>query len=74
MTENKKTRTESWGLGKYRVEAVILREGMNPHLTRRVSTFPYTLEYEENKYEVTDSALFEKKISVWQRVKNVCVW
>jgi len=71
MTEKEKTRTESWGLGKYRVEAVILREGMNPHLTRRVSTFPYTIEFEKNKYEVIDSALFEKRLSIWQRVKNI---
>ena len=71
MTEKEKTRTESWGLGKYRVEAVILREGMNAHLTRRVSTFPYTIEYENKKYEVKDTALFEKKLSVWKKVKNI---
>ncbi len=71
MTEKEKTRIESWGLGKYRVEAVILREGMNPHLTRRVSTFPYTLEFEDKKYEVKDTALFEKKLSIWQKVKNI---
>ena len=71
MTEKEKTRSESWGLGKYRVEAVILQEGMNPHLTRRVSSFPYTIDFEDNKYEVKDTALFEKQLSIWKKVKNV---
>jgi len=71
MTEDKKPRSESWGLGKYKVEAIILREGLNPHLTRRVSSFPYTLNYEDNNYEVKDTALFGRKLKPWKRIKNI---
>lgn len=71
MTAKEQTKTESWGLGKYRIEAIILIEGMNAHLTRRVSTFPYTIDFENHKYEVKDTALFEKQLSILKKVRNV---
>lgn len=70
MTE-KKSRVEALGLGKYKIEAVILREGLNPHLFRRVSSLPYTLTYKGTKYEIKETALFERSLSIWKRTKNL---
>ena len=71
MTKEEKTRVESIGLGKYRVEAIILREGLNPHLTRRVSKFPYTLTYDGTSYEVKDTALFGRKLKFTKKITNI---
>ena len=46
-------------VGRYKIEIVIKRDGINEHIIRRLNELPYTAKYLEKDYEVKVEALFE---------------
>ena len=57
--------------GKYKIEAVILKEGIDEHIFRRVSELPYTVKHDDKKYEITTDALFKTDLPLKKKILNV---
>ena len=57
--------------GKYKIEAVILKEGIDEHIFRRINKLPYTIKHEDHKYEITTDALFKIDLSLRKKILNV---
>ena len=57
--------------GKYKIEAIILREGIDEHIFRRVSQLPYTIKFNDQKYEITTDALFKIDLPLRKKILNV---
>ena len=57
--------------GKYKIEVVIMKDGIDEHIFRRVNKLPYTIKFDEKKYEITADALFEIETGVLKRIKNL---
>jgi hypothetical protein len=57
--------------GKYKIEVVIMKEGIDEHLFRRVSELPYTVKHGDKKYEITTDALFKIDLSIRKKIQNV---
>jgi hypothetical protein len=66
-TENKQTSA----FGKYKVECVIMKDGIDEHLFRRVNKFPYTVKHGDKKYEITTDALFEIETTTLKKIQNL---
>ncbi len=57
--------------GRYKVEAVIMKEGIDEHIFRRISEFPYKIKFEEKYYEVKTDALFSIEVSRLTFIRNL---
>lgn len=57
--------------GKYKIEAVIMKDGIDEHIFRRVDEFPYTVKHNGTEYEITTDALFQIETGILKRVKNL---
>jgi hypothetical protein len=57
--------------GKYKIEVVILREGIDEHLYRRVSELPYKIKFNKKQYEITTEALFKIDLPRRKKILNV---
>lgn len=57
--------------GKYKIEVVIMKEGIDEHIFRRVSKLPYSIKHGETKYEITTEALFKIDLSLRKKILNV---
>jgi hypothetical protein len=57
--------------GKYKVECVILKDGIDEHIFRRVNKFPYKIKHASKIYEITTEALFEIEVSKYIFFRNL---
>jgi len=57
--------------GKYKIEAVIMKDGIDEHIFRRVAKFPYSIKHKGIKYEITTDALFKIETGILKRLKNL---
>ena len=57
--------------GKYKIEAVIMKDGIDEHIFRRVNTFPYSVKHDGVKYEITTDALFKIETGILKKIKNL---
>ena len=57
--------------GKYKIEVVIMKDGIDDHIFRRVSKLPYKLKHNETQYEITTQALFKIQLSVTKQILNM---
>lgn len=57
--------------GKYKIEAVIMKEGIDEHIFRRVSSLPYTIKHDDKQYEITTEALFKVQLSLTKQILNM---
>lgn len=67
MTE----KIETSAFGKYKIEAVIMQDGIDEHIFRRVSEFPYKLKFNKVQYDITTDALFEIETSILKKLRNL---
>lgn len=56
--------------GKYRIEVIIIAEGINVHLIRRIDEFPYKIKFKDKWYEITTDALFKDSPSLIRKIIN----
>lgn len=57
--------------GRYKIEAVIMKDGIDEHVFRRVSKLPYTIKHNGTKYEITTQALFKVQLSCLKQILNM---
>ena len=57
--------------GKYKIEAVIMKDGIDEHIFRRVNQFPYSIKHNGTKYEITTNALFKIETGILKTLKNL---
>ena len=57
--------------GKYKIEAVIMRDGIDEHIFRRVNKLPYKIKYDNKQYEITTDALFEIETGTFKKIVNL---
>ena len=57
--------------GKYKIEAVIMRDGIDEHIFRRVNEFPYEIKFNGQKYKITTEALFKIETGFLKMLKNL---
>ena len=57
--------------GRYKIEVIIMKEGIDEHVFRRVSKLPYTIKHNGTKYEITTQALFKVQLSFLKKLLNV---
>ena len=57
--------------GRYKIEVVIMKDGIDEHLFRRVRKLPYTIKHEDTKYEITTQALFKVQLSFLKQILNM---
>lgn len=57
--------------GKYKIEAVILTDGIDEHIFRRVNKLPYKIKYDNKQYEITTDALFEIETTTLKKIINL---
>lgn len=57
--------------GKYKIEAIILKDGIDEHIFRRVSSLPYTIKHNNTQYEITTEALFKVDLSILKQILNL---
>ncbi len=57
--------------GRYKIEVVIMKDGIDDHIFRRVSKLPYTIKHNDTKYEITTQALFKVQLSFLKRILNI---
>ena len=57
--------------GKYKIEAVIMKDGIDEHIFRRVNKFPYSIKHNGTKYEITTDALFKIETGILKTLKNL---
>ena len=57
--------------GRYKIEAVIMKDGIDEHIFRRVGSLPYTVKHNETKYEITIEALFKVQLSFLKQILNM---
>jgi hypothetical protein len=69
--DKKEDKPKASTFGKYKVEAVIMTDGINPHIFRRTNEFPLTIKYDNKKYKITANALFKTETSLLKRIKNL---
>lgn len=68
MSDNKEGVT---AFGKYKIEVIIMKEGIDEHIFRRVSSLPYTIKHDDTKYEITTQALFKVQLSFLKQILNI---
>ena len=57
--------------GKYKIEAVIMKDGIDEHIFRRVSELPYKIKHNGTQYEITTQALFKIQLSMTKQILNI---
>ena len=57
--------------GKYKIEAVIMTDGIDEHVFRRISDLPYKIKFNEKEYEITTDALFEIETGTFKKIRNL---
>jgi hypothetical protein len=57
--------------GKYKIECIILKEGIDEHVFRRVNKFPFSIKHDKKKYEITAESLFEIEVSKYVFFRNL---
>jgi hypothetical protein len=57
--------------GKYKIETVIKKEGINEHMFRRVDKLPHTVKHETKSYEIKANGLFKLDIGKLKTIKNL---
>lgn len=57
--------------GRYKVETVIMKDGIDEHIFRRVNAFPYIVKHDGESYKITTDALFEIEINRLKMIKNL---
>lgn len=70
---NKEISLPDW-LGFYKIELVIIKDGINEHITRRVNSFPIKIKdpYDEKnrEYNVKTKGLFNDDIGLFKKLFN----
>lgn len=57
--------------GRYKIEIIIMTDGIDEHMFRRLSKFPYKIKYKGIQYEITTQALFKVQLSILKRILNM---
>ena len=57
--------------GKYKIEVVIMKDGIDDHIFRRVSKLPYKLKHNNIQYEITTQSLFKVELSILKQILNM---
>lgn len=69
MSENEIVKINAFG--RYKIEVVIMKDGINEHIFRRLSEFPHTIKHKDKEYEIKTDALFKIQISILKRIRNL---
>jgi hypothetical protein len=68
---SEKENLDPWG--RYKIEIVIIKDGINDHIFRRLKGFPYTLRNNSKDYKITIDGLFKKDLTILQFIRNLTV-
>ena len=57
--------------GRNKIEVVIMKDGIDEHMFRRISKLPYTIKHDGTKYEITTQGLFKVQLSFLRQILNM---
>ncbi|MHA2054545.1 MAG: hypothetical protein ACW99F_13195 [Candidatus Hodarchaeales archaeon] len=71
MSQDGSEKKKDSPFGKYKIEIIIIKNGINDHIFRRLNDFPYTVKNDKKSYEIKKDGLFKTKLPIRKIIMNL---